>query len=50
MENSKNSLRSLSRKNKDYEGPWINFIESFDENPFDGILTDNDSQFAIPPR
>lgn len=43
------ALRSPSRKNKDYEGPWINFIESFDGNPFDGILTANESKFAIPP-
>ena len=45
----KQFLRSPSRKNKVYEGPWINFIESFEENPFDGVLTDNDSHFAITP-
>jgi hypothetical protein len=43
------ALRSPSRKNKNYEGSWINFIESFDGNPFDGILTDKDSKLAISP-
>jgi len=43
------ALRSPSRKNKNYEEPWIKFIESFDGNPVDGILTDNDSKFAISP-
>jgi hypothetical protein len=43
------ALRSPSRTNKNYEEPWIKFIESFDGNPVDGILTDNDSKFAISP-
>lgn len=44
------ALCSPARKNKAYEGPWLNFIESFNNNPFDGILTDNVSELAISPN
>lgn len=44
------ALRSPSRKNKEYESPWIEFARTFEKNPLDGILTKQAGLLAINPE
>lgn len=43
------ALRSPSRKNIDYNSPWIEFARTFEKNPLDGILTKQAGLLAIDP-
>lgn len=44
------AIRSPARKNTQYTEPWLMHIESFVENPFDGVLTLKSSKHSISPE
>lgn len=43
------AIRSPARKNTAYQSPWISFLQQFQQNPFDGVLTMQESNWSIHP-
>lgn len=43
------AVRSPARKNTPYHSPWIEFVNSFEVNPLDGILTKEKGSLSIDP-
>ncbi|WP_044411871.1 hypothetical protein [Thiomicrospira microaerophila] len=43
------AIRSPSRKSVEYMTPWIQYVEGFKTNPFDGVLTQKESEKSLKP-